>query len=108
MNTWTCNLCEELLHADELSDHFRLLHPNIDAAWETTPVVHQENFLHDIYKSYVWTLIRSREWIGVADWAVHALHLPKEIRYPVCDAWDKYLGVTEDEMHRKKLGVYAG
>lgn len=105
MSNWTCSLCDETFPASGLSDHFRLFHPDVDAQWETAPVVEQRTFLHDIYKSYVWTLLKNKEWIGVADWLGHALHLPKELRRPLCDAWDRYLGVSDDELERTHPGT---
>lgn len=47
--------------------------------------------------SFFWALVKHREWIGVADSLVHILHAPKFIRNPVCDAWDNYLGVNDDD-----------
>jgi hypothetical protein len=105
MNHWTCTLCDDRFPADELSSHYRQVHPDLGILqWNSTPVVYEEKphlFLHEIYKSYVWTLIRKKEWIGVLDSISHALHFPKPIRHPICNAWDRYLGVTDDEMGRQ-------
>lgn len=51
--------------------------------------------------SYVVRLVRRGEWIGVLDTVAHAVHLPALFRRPICNAWDRYLGVTEGEMNRK-------
>jgi hypothetical protein len=47
--------------------------------------------------SLLWEFVKHREWIGAADCLVHILHAPKFIRNPVCDAWDNYLGVNDDD-----------
>jgi hypothetical protein len=68
--------------------------------WEHgAPVIEEDR---SISNSYIWVLIKNRDWVGVLDHISHALHFPKLIKNPICDAWDKHLGVTEDEMHRKK------
>jgi len=45
-------------------------------------------------------MIRIGEWVGALDWFGHALHLPKVVMRPVCNAWDRYLGLTDSEIRR--------
>jgi hypothetical protein len=35
--------------------------------------------------------------LGMLDEAGHKLHLPKFLQRPICDAWDWYLGVFNDD-----------
>lgn len=35
--------------------------------------------------------------LGYLDEACHALHAPGFLQHPVCDAWDWYLGVYDDD-----------
>ena len=35
--------------------------------------------------------------LGVLDETAHKLHFPKLIQRPLCDAWDWYLGVFDDD-----------
>lgn len=57
------------------------------------------------YKMFWWSLVKRGEWIGVLDCLSHALHFPKIIRHRICDAWDRYLGVSDDELERTNPGT---
>lgn len=52
------------------------------------------------HDSYVRALIRSHDWDGVADTIGHYLPLPKFIQHRLCDRWDRYLGLTDEEIDR--------
>ena len=39
--------------------------------------------------------------IGVVDRVAHLLRLPAWIRRPICDRYDRALGVTDDELVRQ-------
>lgn len=52
-------------------------------------------------RMFWWECAKHGEWIGVADCFSHTFHFPRFIRHRICDAWDRYLGVTDDEMEKR-------
>ena len=45
--------------------------------------------------------------LGMLDETAHKLHFPKLIQRPLCDAWDWYLGVFDDDGLAERMALAA-
>jgi hypothetical protein len=42
-------------------------------------------------------LIKHGEWLRILDEIAHRMHFPQVIRKRICNAWDRHLGVDDDD-----------